>query len=122
MTLTDLYTATLQELGVLAAGEVAEADDTDKVAEKYRALYAMLEHKNLVQWGETDDVPTYAEVPLTYMLAFLCAPAFGVSGQKRQELGVLGAIDAGQPSLAERMLIKQGTKRFHYTPVRTESF
>ncbi len=122
MTLTELYTAVLQEMGVLAAGEVAEADDADKVAQKYLALYAMLEAKNLVSWGDSDEIPSYAEVPLTMMLAFLCASAFGISPQRRMELGVLGSLDAERPSLAERMLRKQGARKYYYSPARTTYF
>jgi hypothetical protein len=122
MTLTDLYTAALQEIGVLASGEVAEADDRDKVREKYIGLYALLESKDWVEWGEEDEIPSWAEIPVTYMLAFLCAPAFGISGQKRIELGALGALDSPQPSIAERMMRKQMSKRYYSQTSRTEYF
>jgi len=122
MTLTELYTAALQEIGKVASGEVAEADDRDVVEQKYLSLYAMLEAKNLVDWGVSEEVPTYAEQPITYMLAFLCCQAFGVSGQKRQEMGVLGALDAPQPSIAERQLRKLAAKKYYYQPARTEYF
>jgi hypothetical protein len=122
MTPSDLYKSALQDLGVLAAGEEPDPEDALKVAEKYTSLYAMLEGKRLVGWTAMADVPSYAEIPVTAMLAFLCAPAFNVDPQKRLELGILGSIDADPPSLAERQLRKSFTSSYHYTPARPSYF
>jgi hypothetical protein len=122
MTLPELYTAALQETGRLGSGEVAEPDDADVVARKYAALYEMLSEKELVAWTNTDDVPSYADLPLTYMLAFFIASAFGVSGQKYMDLGRLGSLDGNPPSLAERMLRKQFSRDYFPRAARPEFF
>lgn len=126
MTPTELRSRALQELGVLATGEDANAADGAIVDQKYAALYEMLVTEGLVTWSVDDEIPEFAEQPMIWMTAHLCAGSFGVSPQKKSELEQLGALNLlpakGGPSLAERQLRRQLAKGFVYQPVQTEYF
>lgn len=101
MTLIDLYRKTLEKLQVAAAGESAAPEDTQLVADKYVSLFQMLLTLDLVSWGQTEDVPDYAVIPLVSMLAFVCATEFGKDESK---FAAEGALNLPQVSLAERQL------------------
>lgn len=126
MTLTDLKSAVLRELRVLASGEPADADDVVLVGDKYAALYDMLLTKGLVAWTASADLPDYADIPVTWMLAYYCAPSFGVNQQRMMELRTLGALDLspalGGPSEAERMLRIQLAKGYVSYPAQSDYF
>lgn len=122
MTLAELRTAALQEAGILASGEIASAEDDQLAARKYAALYDMLLTLGLVAWAADDDVPDYADIPLTMMLAAAIAPAFGVSGQRLLDLRLAGSIGLMPPSSAERALRQQLAKHYVSHPVQTEYF
>lgn len=126
MTLTELNTRVLQDLGVLASGESANVGDATIVGEKYAALYEMLVTEGLVTWTSTDDIPEFAEGPITAMVCHLCAKPFGVPQARRAELELEGALNLppvkGGPSTAERQLRKQLARGFVYAPIRTEFF
>lgn len=126
MTLSELRTAVLQELGVLASGETATAADDQLVADKYSALYDMLLTEGLVTWTASEDIPEYAETPITYMLAWLCLNPFGIVGEMAARITRLGALNLpasdGGPSLAERILRRQLAKKYVPYPVQSEYF
>lgn len=122
MTSAELQVAVLQELGVLASGESANASDGAIVTDKYNALYEMLVTEGLVSWTSTDDIPTFAERPITMMVANLCAGSFGLPAQKKAELQFAGALSAVPPSEAERTLRRQLARSVVYAPVETEYF
>lgn len=126
MTLTELKTAVLQELNVLATGESPVDGDATIVADKYAGLYEMLLTEGLISWASTEDVPTFAEMPITWMVAYLSVGEFGVPAQKRQELQLKGALNLspklGGPSLAEQQLRRQLAANFVYAPQATEYF
>lgn len=115
MTLAELRNAALKEAGILASGESAEPEDDQLVAGKYASLHDMLLTENLVTWAASEDVPEFAEQPLTAMLAALIAPAFGIVGQRLADLrlGYAGG---------ERMLRRQMAKHYVSQPVKTEYF
>lgn len=115
MTLPELRIAALQEAGILAAAESPSAEDDVLVTAKYAALYDMLLSEGLVAWAASDDLPDYASVPLTMMLAAVIAPAFGIEGQK------LADLRQGYAA-AERMLRRQLAKHYVSHPVRSEYF
>lgn len=115
MTLAELRTAALQEAGILASGEAAEPEDDHLAGQKYQALYDMLLSENLVSWAATDDLPEFAEIPMTMMLAAVIAPAFGIAGQRLMDLR------AGY-AWAEKMLRRQLAKSYVANPARTEYF
>jgi hypothetical protein len=118
----DLETAVLEELGVLATGAAPIAADAAIVDDAYSALYEMLLTEGLVSWSADDDIPSFAEHPVTLMVAHLCAGKFAVPAQKRAELEIAGALGLPQPSLAERILRKQLAKSFVYSPQASEYF
>lgn len=126
MTLTELKAAVLQELGCLATGEDPVVADATIIADKYAALYEMLLTEGLVSWASTEDIPTFAELPVTWMVAHLSASEFGVPAQKRQELQLKGALNlspkVGGPSTAEQQLRRQLAANFVYYPQATEYF
>lgn len=119
MTLTELYAKTLQKLHVVAAGESADPDDTDVVADKYVALHAMLLGKGLVTWSVTASVPAKVEIPVVSMLAYLCASEFDIDPNP---LAPEGALDLPTPSLAERQLRRQLSTRYVSNPATSEYF
>lgn len=115
MTPQELRRAALLELQVLPAGHSAEPDDDAEVARRYTALYDMLLTEGLVAWAVDADVPEFAEQPITQMLAYLCAPAFGIAPARMAALRQTGALNLppteGGPSLAERQLRRQLAKK-----------
>lgn len=122
MTLIELRRAALQEAAVVAAGEPAQPEDDQLVAEKYAALFDMLLAEGLVAWALDEDVPAYADQPLTMMLAAAIAPAFGIEGQRLADLRVGGSVGLPQPSIAERILRRQLASNYVSHPVATEYF
>lgn len=120
MTLIDLYRKALEKLQVVAAGEAVDPDDNALVAAKYAALYEMLITKKLVAWAANDDVPDFAVVPLTAMLAFLAANEFGIDAQR---FALEGALDVpGTVSIAERQLRAQLVRDYVSVPATSEYF
>lgn len=119
MTLIDLYRKALEELKVVDPSDSAHAEDTQVVADKYVGLYQMLLTMDLVSWGPTEDVPDYATIPLTFMLAFACAQAFGKDASKYAQAG---ALNLPQPSLAERQLRALLAKHYVSYPAVSEYF
>ena len=122
MTLNELYTKAQQEAGILAAGEDASAEDVQFISNKYAALYDMLLTEGLVAWTATEDIPLYAEVPMTYLLASFIAPGFNVPSGKQQELMLMGGLNLPQPSIAERMLRRQLSKNYVSSPATPDYF
>lgn len=120
MTSAELQVAVLQELGVLASGESVNASDGSIVTQAYEALYEMLLTEGLVSWAEADDVPEFAERPVTLMVSYLCCSKFNVPAQKKAELRATGALSAKPPSEAETILRRQLARRFVYAPIRTD--
>lgn len=74
-TATELVPRVLRKIKVLAAGEVASAEDAQLVEEKLRAVHASLKTHGLLRWT-LQDIPDYAEEPYVMMCAFLVAPDF----------------------------------------------
>jgi hypothetical protein len=122
MTLAELRIAALQEIGILASGEEAEAEDDQLVSDKYTALYDMLLTEGLVAWAADAELPDYADIPLTMMLACAIAPAFGIVGQRLLDLRMGGALGLSPPSVAERMLRKQLAKNYVSHPVKADYY
>lgn len=117
MTPQELREAVLKEMGVVAAGESANPEDAAVVADKYTLLHGMLEQKNLVTWTLTDDIPSSCAQPVVWMLAYLCAGAFGAQQEPEK-----GALDLPSMSLAERQLRAQLAPFYVYSPAQSEYF
>jgi hypothetical protein len=126
MQLSDLPEKVLAEMGVLATGESPNVADAAVVSDKYTALYEMLITDGMVAWAAADDIPPFAEQPIVWMLANLCASKFAVPQARRAELEQLGALNLqankGGPSLAETQLRRQLAKGFVYYPMSTDYF
>lgn len=85
----------LQELGVLAAGETATAEDAELVEDVICAVHAMLRREFFVDW-QLDSIPPEVIEPLMAVNAARLAGRFGLSTERRRELlafGVQGMSD-----------------------------
>jgi hypothetical protein len=107
-TKAQLRVLTLQELGVLAAGETATADDAVLVDAALVRLHARLDDKGLTTKSGTDwtveTVPDAAAESYAFMAAATLASKFGLPADRRTELLALSVE-------AEREL-----RRYTYTP------
>ena len=90
---------------------------------KYASLHAMLLKRKIAPWGVTDEIPEWAEQPLTMMLAALGARSFGLPPDRIRELDEAGGLSMnGGVSQAERQLRQMGARKFVYTPQRSRYF
>lgn len=112
MTLNNLYRKVLEELREVGAEDPAEASDIQAVAARYPSLYDLLSGENVVAWGPESEIPSYAEVPVIWMLAQLCAGPFGQDPARYAERAQSGM----------QMLRRQIARKFLYTPLRTTYF
>lgn len=78
MTLAELRDKVLQRLDVLAAGEIASAEDAALAEGILRGVQAELEFLNIALWT-LDDVPDYAAGSMIRMALPEVGPAFGVT-------------------------------------------
>jgi hypothetical protein len=115
MTPSQVRTAALQELRVLAAGEAIDPDDDALVRARYESLYATLLSEDLVTWGLSEDIPDGADIPVSWMLAYACAAPFGIELMRVQELQQKSTSAVG-------MLRRLKANKFVYTPIRTTYF
>ncbi len=108
MTPSQIRRAALEELRVVAAGDPIAPEDDQLLARKYEGLIAILLKQRLADWGVSDDIPAYAELPVTQMLAYLSASSFGIAAERLEQLRQAGGLDLapnqGGPSQAERTL------------------
>jgi hypothetical protein len=81
----------LQELGVLAAGETATAEDAELVECTIEAQHAMLRKEVFVDWDLTA-IPLEVIEPLMQINAARLCGRFGLSTERRQELLSLAVI------------------------------
>ena len=84
-TKSELATAVLQNLGVLAAGETAASEDSNSVQASIDSVHAQLRSKGLVPFA-TSAIPEWAQLPLRDYVAFDVANVFGLGPQRRAEL------------------------------------
>jgi hypothetical protein len=78
MTLTEMAKAVLDELGVTAANETPSAPDADYVKTRYERWRKLAAQRFIVDWDAATDIPDGAEDAVTLIIAYMCAPAFGV--------------------------------------------
>jgi len=116
----------LREVQVLPIGEAAPPEYVQLVAAKYTSLYDMMLTDSLVSWTSDEDIPTYAEQPVTMMLAYLSASALGLPESKVAELRQAGALHLppaeGGPSHAERQLRRQLARAYVPYPAQSDYF
>jgi hypothetical protein len=87
-TKAQLRNRVLQELGVLAGAETANADDAALVDAVIEDQHAMLDREILVTWS-TSAIPDTVMEPLVLLVAARCAGRFGLPADRRQELLLL---------------------------------
>lgn len=78
-TLADLRNATLEKMGIVAAGETANADDATTVERIITDKHAELEDLSLVYWP-TSAIPNAVFGSLTKIMAYECGAEFMLSG------------------------------------------
>lgn len=78
MTLAELRDKVLQRLGVLAAGEIASAEDATLAEDLLRGVHAELEVLGIALWT-LDDVPDYAVGSVIRIAMAEVGPAFGIT-------------------------------------------
>ena len=79
-TRNDLVNEALANLGILAAGQNAAAEDFEAVDGKIDAMVAWLEAVNIVDVDDIDAIPAEWFNPLAVLLADEAALMFGLSG------------------------------------------
>lgn len=84
-TKAQLAVKVLQKLGVLAAGDTADSNDQTLVEEAYDSAYQYLRSLHLVSWGSSDDIPTYAVLPVRNYVASTIANDFGKQRSVEEE-------------------------------------
>ena len=124
MTPQELRFAALKELGVVDVDETPSAEQDVDCTAKYGSLHAMLLQDGLVTWTVTEDIPTRAEQPLIWMLAFACASSegFGAPLAKRADLAPFGAYGVTPASLGEKLLRKMLVREYVSLPAVSEYF
>lgn len=75
----------LQHLGVLAAGATAATADTTLVSEEIDATWSRLRKFGLVPFA-TSAIPDWSQQQLCDIVAYKCAPKYGITGQRLSEL------------------------------------
>lgn len=73
----ELIDAVLQDLGVLYAGQTADASDAALVERRLEAVLADLAQRNVIYVPPADDIDDQVFQLLTDILVETCAPAFG---------------------------------------------
>lgn len=89
----DFVTAVLEELGVRDPGQPVEAEDQNIVLRRLAPKIAELNARNVCFVPDTDDISDEYFLPLVKIMAYDCASAFGVTGQKLAELRSQGGKD-----------------------------
>jgi ATP phosphoribosyltransferase len=84
-TKAQLRNRVLRELGVLAAGETAAAEDAEVIEEMIDTQHAMLARELFVDWT-TSAIPQNVFEPLAAVVAARGSGQFGVTGPRLQEL------------------------------------
>lgn len=122
MTLNELYRQTLDRLQVAAEGEPAQPEDLQKVAERYLAVFELLNAKRLADWDAEEDIPPDAAFAVALVLAAYAAEEFFVPEPRKSGLKAEGYLDLPQPSLAERMLKNRNASVYISKPSQSEYF
>jgi hypothetical protein len=79
----DLVNEALTDLGVLAAGQTAEAEDFDGVNGKVDALFAWLESAQIYDIDDIEEIPDDVFNELSILLADRSCYMFGLPGVPR---------------------------------------
>lgn len=114
-TRADLVDLVLENLGVLAAGQTAQIEDTRRVDTLAPALIATLKSTEVYYLNDIDNIPEDAFTSLAAVVALGCSSKFGVMGEDLDALQ-----KKGETGLAALKVLTRG--RPTYAPLRTEFF
>ena len=114
-TRSDLVTEALESLGVLAAGQTPEIEDTTRVDEKIPAILADLAGREIVYVADPDNIPEAWFSALADIVAYECRIKFGVSQEAEVTLA-----NANQEAIAKLKVMLRG--RPTYEPLRALYF
>jgi len=78
VSLEDIYIRAARRLKVIEINEPLSAEDRQVLIDYYDGVWAMLEGRGLVVWGESDPVPQVHANPVRDLLAEQAAHDFGV--------------------------------------------
>lgn len=99
-----LVSLALEELGVIGAGQTAEAEDAKRVDDKVNSVMSDLAKRTVWTWGDPDQIDDEAALHLAVILANASARSFGKSSDETVRLMAEGRlkelaeyIDAGDP-------------------------
>lgn len=106
----ELVNAALEELGVLAAGQAAAAEDYAVVDGYVGPTLSMLAARSIYGYGDADNIEEDAFIPLAKLLAYNCATKFGRS------------FDRSVRIEAENLLREVGAETLSYQPARADYF
>src|ERR1017187_1230287 len=82
----DLVNEILENIGVLAAGQTAQIEDTRRVAELLPSVQKILSAQEIAYIGDFNAIDEAVFIPLAAVAAYLCRGKFGVSGDDEMAL------------------------------------
>lgn len=97
MTEPEFCDTVLENLGVLAAGQTASAEDVAIIKRRMTAVFAQLEQEDIASVPDTENIDDGQAMPLADVVTLACTAPFGISGQKLMELAAADA--AGRAAL-----------------------
>lgn len=122
MTLDEFYELTAQKLGLAGVGETLNADDAAVLASRYVLVHDQLQVLGLTTWDVTEDVPDFAILPVSQMLAASTADEFAIPEPRRTRLRAEGLLHLSPVSIAERALRQLVAHPYVVTPNTAEYF
>jgi len=111
ITRTELLSEVLEDIGVLAIGENASAEDNAKVLSKYKFIHAYLQKNDLLPFDDDDPIPEEYVQPLVFATGAAVSMAYGIQSDMN------GAIE-----LAEAMIHKINKDYTGVQPTRFDDF
>jgi hypothetical protein len=107
-TRNELINEILENIGVLAAGQTANVEDTTRVQELLPSVQPMLMAMEIGYIPDFDAIPEHSFIPLAAICAYICRIKFGVSGDDEaaleklfsQGVTALKVIYRGKPTYA----------------------
>jgi hypothetical protein len=85
LTRAEIADRALELIGVKVAGQAASAEDFTLAGEKVDAAWAKLRKLRLAPFA-LSAVPEWAQSELVQLVAFECAPSFGIGGERLQAI------------------------------------
>lgn len=85
-TKAELRNKVLQKLGIIDATETPRSEDQTLVEDAYDAVYQELRSRHLVDWGSTEDIPTWAVLHVRDLVANRVTNEYGLPRSLDEEL------------------------------------